>query len=66
MVWSILEAAKYLSAKHKVHIGEQSIRRLYTVGQIPEPPKVGRNRVLMPGDLERIEEVLRDRGDLPR
>jgi len=61
MYFSLLDASKILSVKHKRRVDHQAIRRLYTTGVIAEPPKVGQNRVLVQEDIDRIEQILLER-----
>ena len=51
-----------------VKLGTQAwrIRRLYECGEIAEPPRFGRSRVLTDQDVPRIVTALKRRGWLPQ
>jgi hypothetical protein len=42
------------------------VRRLFERGILPEPPRMGCYRVLLPEDLPRVREALRQAGYLPK
>lgn len=66
MLYSVTDAANYLSAKHRTPITHQQLRWCYTVwGELPEPFRIGRHRVLRQGDVDQCEQVLMNRGYIP-
>lgn len=68
MLYSVTDAASYLSAKHRLKkpITHQQLRWCYTVwGELPEPFRVGRHRVLRQKDVLQCEAVLIKRGYIP-
>ncbi len=51
-----------LDVARRFGVQEHHVRRLFALGHLPEPPRIGARRVILEGELPKIEAKLRELG----
>jgi excisionase family DNA binding protein len=51
-------------AARRLGVDTWELRRLYEKGQLPDPPRIGRHRLIRGSELPRLRDLLREAGKI--